>query len=141
VHAQVCISCVAVNCNFRQVSCAPCHRPALRSESAVQDESYTPSLISVRAGTHLNDLQEIVKVAFARAVSRAFLSIFCCPTFGSRDLMHLLNLISVHAHALQVDLEQPVGWSTIHLRHSSDADRRRVSCFLVSSVLFCSGSV
>ena len=27
-----------------------------------QDESYTPSLISIRTGTHLHDLQEILKV-------------------------------------------------------------------------------
>ena len=27
-----------------------------------QDESYTPSLISIRTGTHLNDLQEVLKV-------------------------------------------------------------------------------
>jgi len=44
MNLQVCVNCVAINCNFRQ------------------DESYTPSLISIRTGTHLNDLQEILKI-------------------------------------------------------------------------------
>ena len=67
-NCQVCISCVAINCNFRQVS-GVCFRIELSafelsqvSYIHIQDESYTPSLISIRTGTHLNDLQETLKV-------------------------------------------------------------------------------
>jgi hypothetical protein len=59
---------VAINCNFRQVS-GVCFRIELSafelsqvSYIHIQDESYTPSLISIRTGTHLNDLQETLKV-------------------------------------------------------------------------------
>jgi hypothetical protein len=90
----------------------------LSPSNELQDESYTPSLVSIRTGTHLNDLQEILKVrARNNSIIHAYIKYYVSTfmLYSKPSIIH------------QIDLDQPGGWNTIYLRHGSELERRH--CF------------
>ena len=92
-HKKVSIKEIGIFCDFKQ------------------DESYTPSKISIRAGTHFHDLQ--VR-APTRALPREHSSACPYPITTAALCAEVLDFVAPQ-EVQEVSLEEPSGWLTVCL--------------------------